>query len=583
MDFNTENTELYLDVIPVVDNSQQDLIVQSTDISVDIAIENLTIPIDSIIENTELQIDLVFDSINSQIDAIIDGVDLSIDLNTEITEFEVALHVGDKGDTGNVGPQGPIGPQGDIGPEGQRGEQGEKGDKGDVGSQGEKGEKGDIGLTGDMGPSGMAGKDGADGYIPIKGFDYFDGANGSDGAKGDDGPIGPQGEPGPKGDPADPYALIVTENIPVNISGGRYLGKYPSGSTINVGTGMTLEAIIRDIALESINPSAAVSASGTIQYNATTGSITVTMSSTCNNPSPAYIETYVLSYNRGSGDWIQLYSGAPITSFTHNDDTSIASENRMTTLLSNSKTSGFQYKLTVTDSIGSATTVNSNTITPLGYVAPSSSTSNDTKEIGDIGYSSTRNITKNSVNTTLTNWQLFVSIDNGAFSSIGSVSTNFTNPVSIVITTDGKINSYAITGILDATSIRIRLRVIDSVTTTDINYVFTRSLYYPVYATTSSISTLTAQSAYSLNSVISTSMVVEGGGYKQSLELPAAWSNITKLEQFNTLSNAWDIINLTTFTPTTDVVVSVQGINRSYKKYTHNGTLIGARQLKWTV
>jgi hypothetical protein len=110
---------------------------------------------------------------------------------------------------------------------------------------------------------------------------------------------------------------------------------------------------------------------------------------------------------------------------------------------------------------------------------------------------------------------------------------------------------------------------------------------YPYYATTSSISTLTKQALASMSSVyIQTDVVAESGGVKQRVDFPNVWSAITGIQFYNTVSNAWEWINgsksnsLLTFT-TSSVTHTVQGNVINYTRFTHNGSNIGARQLRW--
>jgi hypothetical protein len=105
---------------------------------------------------------------------------------------------------------------------------------------------------------------------------------------------------------------------------------------------------------------------------------------------------------------------------------------------------------------------------------------------------------------------------------------------------------------------------------------------YPTFATTISISTLTQQPLQSMGVLIQVSMVAESGLDKQVIDIPTAWVAITGLEQFNTISNVWDPINLATFT-TSVTTHMIQGISVNYTKYTYNGATIGARQLRFTI
>jgi hypothetical protein len=106
---------------------------------------------------------------------------------------------------------------------------------------------------------------------------------------------------------------------------------------------------------------------------------------------------------------------------------------------------------------------------------------------------------------------------------------------------------------------------------------------YPAFATTSAIGTLTKQSLQVMTTYIQVSMVAEtGNGDKQTIDIPDAWSTITGLQQFNTLSGTWDSISLSSFT-TSATTQTIQGNSVNYTKYAYNGSTIGARQLRFTV
>jgi hypothetical protein len=103
---------------------------------------------------------------------------------------------------------------------------------------------------------------------------------------------------------------------------------------------------------------------------------------------------------------------------------------------------------------------------------------------------------------------------------------------------------------------------------------------YPIFATTAVIGTLTKQSLQATGSTITTNMVAESGGNKQTIDIPDNWGGITTLQQYNTLSGSWDTIDLSTFT-ISFVTNVIQGNVVNYTRYTHNGANIGARQLRW--
>ena len=105
---------------------------------------------------------------------------------------------------------------------------------------------------------------------------------------------------------------------------------------------------------------------------------------------------------------------------------------------------------------------------------------------------------------------------------------------------------------------------------------------YPVFATTSGITTMTKQGLQTTGSSIDTALVAESGSDKQKVDFPTGWGTITILQQYNTLSGQFDTIDLGTFT-TSSVTETVQGNVVSYTRYTNNGALIGARTLRWRV
>lgn len=108
---------------------------------------------------------------------------------------------------------------------------------------------------------------------------------------------------------------------------------------------------------------------------------------------------------------------------------------------------------------------------------------------------------------------------------------------------------------------------------------------YPTFATTVNISTLTKQGLQSMTSNITVDMVTEAGSTdKQTIDIPQAFSTITGLQQFNTLSNVFDNIQLSSFTLDSTITRTIQGVSGiPYNRYTHNGAIIGARKLKFLV
>lgn len=110
---------------------------------------------------------------------------------------------------------------------------------------------------------------------------------------------------------------------------------------------------------------------------------------------------------------------------------------------------------------------------------------------------------------------------------------------------------------------------------------------YPYFATTSDINVLTKQPLSSMSSsYVQVNMVAESSGIKQIIEFPSAWSTITGVEFYNTVSSSWEWIggskpnSLSTFTVTGNMR-TINGNSVIYDVYTHNGANIGARQLRF--
>lgn len=110
---------------------------------------------------------------------------------------------------------------------------------------------------------------------------------------------------------------------------------------------------------------------------------------------------------------------------------------------------------------------------------------------------------------------------------------------------------------------------------------------YPFFGTSASILTLTKQAlALMTSAYVQIDMVAEAGADKQKAEFPVAWSAITGVQFYNTVSSAWEWIggskanSLLAFTVTATTEV-VQGNIVNYNLWTHNGPLIGARQLRF--
>lgn len=104
---------------------------------------------------------------------------------------------------------------------------------------------------------------------------------------------------------------------------------------------------------------------------------------------------------------------------------------------------------------------------------------------------------------------------------------------------------------------------------------------YPYFSTTLNINTMTKQTLVAHGSTITTDFVSENEANKQSLEIPDIWGVLSKIEQWNPLSSSWDNILLSSFTESS-IQNIIQGNNIDYNKFTHNGSLIGSRRMRFT-
>jgi hypothetical protein len=116
---------------------------------------------------------------------------------------------------------------------------------------------------------------------------------------------------------------------------------------------------------------------------------------------------------------------------------------------------------------------------------------------------------------------------------------------------------------------------------------------YPLFATTSNITTLTQQTLVSMLSGnnISMTLVAETGGNKQKFEIPTSWTGaptnrpLVGVQQYNTFSSQWDtpggsLAASLTLWSTSAVTESVQGNTINYTRYEYNGTDRGSVQIR---
>lgn len=113
---------------------------------------------------------------------------------------------------------------------------------------------------------------------------------------------------------------------------------------------------------------------------------------------------------------------------------------------------------------------------------------------------------------------------------------------------------------------------------------------YPFFATSVASSTLTKQPLIPMDSQYSqVTLSAETSSNKQKVEFPISWSTITGIQFFNTINNTWEWIggskanSILTFdkSGTSYSKVYNTGLSTNYNSYSHNGAMIGSRQLRF--
>jgi hypothetical protein len=115
------------------------------------------------------------------------------------------------------------------------------------------------------------------------------------------------------------------------------------------------------------------------------------------------------------------------------------------------------------------------------------------------------------------------------------------------------------------------------------------SIMYPYYATTSNITAITQQPLPTKGfAYVQTEMVKESGVNKQTADFPVSWGSIKGVQFYNTFSEQWEWIigdktnSLSTFSQSSTTHL-IKGALVNYKRFIHNGSLTGARSLRWYI
>lgn len=246
-------------------------------------------------------------------------------------------------------------------------------------------------------------------------------------------------------------------DITVSLGGGKTFGRYEDGDTIPA-SGKTANEVINLAITEPIAPTASLTSSSSVDFNQTAVSITLNFSHTINSLG-ASVSSASLEFRRGNtGSWTVLStSTSASSSYTHTfTDTA-------------NNTSQLNYRYTVTDSVAATTTVTKN-INPDTYSSPSISLSvvadsttspetNSSRERGNVASTISGSISSNETYVDLVSYTLQYSVDNGAWTDVGSAQSISGQSATISSTAHDPTSDNT------ATSIRYRIKVVDDYTT----------------------------------------------------------------------------------------------------------------------
>jgi hypothetical protein len=234
-------------------------------------------------------------------------------------------------------------------------------------------------------------------------------------------------------------AITFASDLSVNISAGKYFGKYTRGDIIPA-QGQTVKWVIEDALSEKISPTVSVTPSGTVAFGQTSGSLSISVGYTIKTAG-ASAAGVTLEFRYGSGTWTTLSTSlkddtkgtdvAYSSSFTHN------TWNRSSDSESGGgyATTAFNYRYTVHDTYGASASA-SGSITPASSSSPTVSSfvsagtvstpeTNAIREKGNVA--STLSGTINRVNTyvPLTYWKLQFSENGGAYADTNQPSSGW--------------------------------------------------------------------------------------------------------------------------------------------------------------
>lgn len=195
---------------------------------------------------------------------------------------------------------------------------------------------------------------------------------------------------------------VFEEDIPVVLKDGKTLGKYKSGQIVPA-QGKTFEEVMRDIALEAVEPSVTLNSPTSIQFNQVNINNILNFSYIINSYNST-VQSVVLEFRRNnSGSWQTLTTDVNATTYTHIlTDTNLNQDS-------------FNYRYRVTDA-GGVTGAATLTLNKGLYVQPDITfdVGNTLRERGDVNTNITGNITKLTTFVPVLNYQIQYSIGNSS-------------------------------------------------------------------------------------------------------------------------------------------------------------------------
>jgi hypothetical protein len=289
---------------------------------------------------------------------------------------------------------------------------------------------------------------------------------------------------------------LFTGNITVSIQAGKTFGQYKNGDVIPA-SGKTANEVIKLALFEALEPTVSLTSSSTIQFGATSASISLNFSKTINSQGASVAVNKIERKRAADSLWTTLTSDINATSPLSDSFNQTQYD-----------TSLINYRYTVTDTANATKTVSLN-ITPTAYAAPTISSVNVgsvTRYKGDTATTYAGTITRNSPLIAITSYKLQRSINSGVdWTDVAGSSASVTgNPQTISVSLPE--TNAGDTNLKNTNTVQYRISVTDTYQTTNltastITFVHKRGIMYKS-ATTLTIADIDAASGLSLSNSI---------------------------------------------------------------------------------